>query len=248
MEHARSRFKDAFTTTSYMLLVVISLPLLAIAAFTARFVVLGILLLALPAGIVAYAVSPRVRAWFGEDELDELRYSGLRLASDVALHPGHAWARRDDGGVTVGADDLVQTVLGPIEEVALPARGREIRKGEPLFTLRHGGRSVTLRSPVSGTVERTNDALAGSPGLVNGAPFDAGWVVRMSAPAGRSEMRSLLRGGRAKSWFRGEVDRLFEALQPASAVPALPDGGVLVRELHRHIDDAAWDRIQKTIF
>lgn len=248
MEHAKTRFKDAFTMTSYMLLVVISLPLLAIAAFTARFVVLGVLLLALPAGILAYAMSPKVRAWFGEVEADELRYSGLRLASDVALHPGHAWARRDDGGVTVGADDLVQSVVGPIEEVVLPAKGQKVRRGDPLFTVRHGGRSVTLRSPVSGTVERTNDALARSPGLVNGAPFDAGWAVRLSAPAARSEMHALLRGGRAKTWFRGEVDRLFEALQPASAVPALPDGGLLVRELHRHIDDAAWDRIHKTIF
>ena len=247
MEHAKSRFREAFTMTSYMLLVVVSLPLLAIAAFTARFVVLGVLLLALPAGIVAYAMSPRVRAWFGDVESDELRYGGLRLANDVALHPGHAWARRDDGGVTVGADDLVQSVLGPVEQVTLPAKGREIRKGEPLFTLKHGGRFVTLRPPVSGTVERTNDALLGSPGLVNGAPFDAGWVVRMSAPP-RGEMRSLLKGGRAKTWFRGEVDRLLEALQPASAVPALPDGGLLVHELHRHIDDAAWDRIQKTLF
>ena len=248
MEHAKSRFKNAFTTTSTMLLVVVSLPLLAIAAFAARFVVLGILLLALPAGLVAYAASPRVRAWFGDGELDEDRFGGLRLASDVSFHAGHAWARRDAGGVTVGADDLVQSVLGPVDEVDLPAKGSAVGAGEALFTLHHGGRSVTLRAPVSGIVERTNDALLRVPGLVNGAPFDAGWVVRLSAPAGRGEMRSLRHGRGARAWFRGEVDRLLEALQPASAAPALPDGGRLVHELHRHIDDAAWDRIRKALF
>ena len=40
-----------------------------------------------------------------------------------------------------------------------------------------------LFAPVTGEVTAANDALAGSPELVNGDPYGAGWMVRLKVSA-----------------------------------------------------------------
>jgi hypothetical protein len=83
---------------------------------------------------------------------------------------------------------------------------------------------------------------------MNAAPFEDGWVVRMAGEGVRRERRTLRRGSDARTWFRGEVDRLFGELMPAEALATLPDGGVLVEELHHAIDDDTWKRLQHSFF
>ena len=248
MRSTRVTWHDGFTVAGGVLVVLLSLPLLAALAMVARPLLLGAGIAALAVGVALQLFSPSFREWLTFQQEPEMRYSGLRLPTDVALHPGHAWTRFAGGEATVGADDLVQSVLGPVEAVELPPPGKAVRRGEPLFRLRRGERSVTLRAPLSGRVLQTNGELAADPRRVNASPFAEGWAVRLDAEAPRRERRELRRGNAARAWFRGEVDRLLRSLQPASSVPALPDVGVLVHELYRHIDDAAWKQVQATFF
>ena len=231
-----------------ILLFVVGLPLLGLAALVLRAGVVAGLGLALVGGIVAYAVSPAFRTWFGAQFEPIIFYKGLRLGADVAVHPGHTWARVRRGQAVVGADDLVQATLGPVETVTLPPTGTRIRRGQPLFGLRQGERTVELRAPVSGTVVTHNASLERRPSLMNEDPYGDGWVVKLRGDDLRRERRRLRRGEKARAWFGYEVDRLIGALLGDEEVVALADGGRLVDELHSHVDAVAWDRLKHDFF
>ena len=48
--------------------------------------------------------------------------------------------------------------------------------------------------------------------------------------------------------FRREVDRMLGVVAAAEGVPMLADGGEVVAEIHRHIDDETWKRLQAAVF
>lgn len=216
------------------LVVVACLPLIGMIAFALRPIVITGVLLVLAVALVRCAMGSHVRDWWGAVLASEATYRGLRIARDVAMDPGHCWALIE-GDVVVGADDLVQSVLGPIDEVALPYIGRRVVRGEPLFRLRHGERIIELPSPVSGTVVAGNEALRERPELINAKPFGEGWVVRIHANRIPEERRHLLCGRRAWRWFQREVDLLLRLL---------PEAPVDTR-LDLRIDNAAWSFIKR---
>jgi glycine cleavage system H lipoate-binding protein len=231
-----------------ILLFVVGLPLLGLAALLVRAGVVAGFGLAVVGGIVAYALSPAFRAWFGAQFEPIILHKGLRLGADVAVHPGHTWARVRHGKAVVGADDLVQASLGPVETVTVPPTGTWIFRGEPLFGLRQGDRTVELRAPVSGMVVDHNASVERRPSLMNTDPYGEGWVVKLRGLDLRRERRRLRGGDKARVWFGHEVDRLIGTLLGDEEVVALADGGRLVDELHSHIDAAAWDRLKHDFF
>lgn len=247
MRHDDTHRGEWWKVGGYVALAVVALPVLATLAFVARGVVLGGVLLALAGCLLAFAVSPAFRSWIQTWTEPEIAYSGLRLATGLAFHPAHTWARMERDEATVGADDMLQTTLGPVDAVELPEVGTRVRQGEPFARLSHGERSLELIAPVTGRVLTTNRALADEPARINREPFGDGWIARISGDSIRSEKGRLFRGEEARDWFRREVDRLVSRLLP-DAAPALPDGGVLVGELHRHIDEPHWRRLTEEFF
>lgn len=246
----RRWINEGLTVAGYGLVVLVALPVVAILLVALRPVVLAAMVGAMLVGLGMWLASTRFRDWLMAEAEDEVTYKGLRLATDVAVHPGHAWARLAGGTAWVGADDLAQAALGPVEHVeALPA-GRHVVQGERLFRLGRGARTVELRAPLTGTVVKQNDTLAREPDLVNRDPFHRGWVVMLRpGPEPDARRRGLFRGHEARAWFRGEVDRLLStALAEGTATPALADGGLLAGDFYRRIDDEAWRRVTGTLF
>ena len=130
---------------------------------------------------------------------------------------GHTWARIEPGGqVRIGIDDFARKVLGPIGQVVLPEHGKEIRQGQPLFTLKQGAEVVAFLAPVSGAIVQVNDALGSEPNRVNQSPYDRGWVVRMQPLDLASELPSLRIGSPVVSWYQEEIAKLGEAKRAAT--------------------------------
>jgi glycine cleavage system H protein len=237
--------RSAAIVLGYVVLVLLGLVLLPVVALAMR----PLLILAILGSLVASQISPRFREWLEPAGEVYTSYNGLRFAMDVAAHPGHSWARIRRGEVTVGADDLVQATLGPVESVELPSVGTRVEQGDRLFSLRRGNRKVEVRAPVSGQVVTRNEALLSDPGLVNTKPFSGGWAVRLKADDLRKDRRILVEELRARRWFRYEIDRLMTTVLADDALaPALPDGGTLANEVYRHIDDGAWTKLTRTFF
>lgn len=235
------------TYAATAVLVILALPLLAAFAFVARAALFAGLIVAVVAGLGAYALSARVRAAADDLIAPLAAYKGLPLAGSVALGEGHAWARVHGRQATLGADGLAQRLLGPVERVELPKPGSYVLAGEPLLRLWRGGRAVALRAPLSGEVMAVNRRLEQEPTRANRDPFHQGWAVRLRLSAPTEVERNLRLGEAARTWFAREVDRMIGLLQP-EPVPVLADGGELSSALYQGIDDETFGRVRSELF
>lgn len=248
MKALRHPFNDVLILAGSFALVVLTLPVLAAGAFVLRGAFLIAVPIALVAGTTLWLTSARFRSWFRTATSPVETYKGLRLATDVALDRGHAWARAEGSRVTVGADDLLASALGPADRVDLPSPGRQVLRGDVLFRLRRGDRDLEVHAPVSGTVLTTNAALSKEPELVNADPFQRGWAVRLGRVELGADQQDLRRGPDALAWFKVEVDRfLGTVLGDVAAVPAMADGGVVTGDVFQRIDHATWLRVKAAL-
>lgn len=102
---------------------------------------------------------------------------------DLQYTAEHEWMRSIDGGVRVGITDYAQEALGDVVFVSLPAVGTTVAAGEPLGEIESTKSVSDIYAPVGGTVTARNDALDGSPELVNSDPYGEGWLLEI-APQG----------------------------------------------------------------
>jgi glycine cleavage system H protein len=245
--------KEGIRDTALIVSVLVGVLLFAVVAIAMRPLLILVALGALAVSLVLYRFRPGFREWFDASGEAQVTYNGLHLATDVAVHPNHSWARIQGREALVGVDDLVQSTLGPVQAIELPPVGSRVTQGTCLFRLRRGERCVEVRAPLTGTVVAANEALREHPGLVNEDPFERGWAVRVKVDKPQQEAASLLRGSQARRWFRQEIDRLLTTILGhgtlhAALQPALPDGGTFVDALYREIDDETWRKLTETFF
>src|SRR5512135_919561 len=149
----------------------------------------------------------------------------FQVPADVALHPGHTWARmEEDGTVAVGLDDLGHRMIGPMDAVALPAPGSRVEQGAAAVTLEAGGKRVGLLSPVDGEV------VAANPAARDGAePYTDGWLFKVRPTRWARNAAQLLTGEAAREWVEDQGRKLTQRLVPEMALaPAMHDGGAPV--------------------
>jgi len=187
-------------------------------------------------------IQPDARARLCAEIMPRIKsYRGIRFARDVAIDRGHSWASVDDD-VTVGADDFVQAILGPVDTVRLPIKGGHVERGRPLFGLVHGDRSLELPSPVSGTVVGVNTELFEHPELINQSPFDDGWIAIIHADHLQDDRRDLMVGKEARRWMHEQIDSLIGVLPSSeTATEESPE------RLYRRIDPAAWEAMRESV-
>ena len=110
---------------------------------------------------------------------------GLRYTKD------HEWARKDGDLVTVGITHYAQDQLGDVVFVELPAVGKKIDAGDTFGVVEAVKTVSDLYAPVGGEVVEVNGALTAEPGLVNQAPYDGGWMIKIR-PANPAALDELL--------------------------------------------------------
>ena len=108
----------------------------------------------------------------------------------------HEWVAGPDadGVMTFGITDYAQDALGDIVYVSLPADGAELVAGQPCGEIESTKSVSELYAPVSGVVTERNDALDGTPELLNADPYGDGWMVKVR-PADPTSADALLDAG-----------------------------------------------------
>ncbi|MBE0337682.1 MULTISPECIES: glycine cleavage system protein GcvH [unclassified Paenibacillus] len=92
----------------------------------------------------------------------------------------HEWVQRtEDGTVRIGITDFAQHQLGDIVFVELPGEGATIEQGAEIGTIESVKTVSDLFAPVTGTVLKVNEALEGTPELVNESPYEKGWMIEV---------------------------------------------------------------------
>jgi len=171
----------------------------------------------------------------------------FRFAPDFHYDRGHTWVKPLNGKVRVGIDDFASRLVLPITDMFVPTLGRSFQKGEPAITVRSGGKTASLRLPVSGRVVDVNPDLLDDPGLVTRASFTRGWVATVEPENLRPELTELLHKQTARFWLSEERERLLGFVGEGSDQVAA-DGGLILENLPAQLDETQWSALTKQFF
>ncbi len=174
--------------------------------------------------------------------------AGFQVPENVRYHAGHTWALSESREmVRVGMDDFASKLIGKIENIALPQRGRWVRQGQKIWTIFRDGKSVDMVSPIEGTITDVNEAVAKNPDLARKDPYGEGWLVTVQAPDSKINFRNLLGGTLARLWTESAALQLRNKM-PMLAGALAQDGGVAVDDLTAHMPDEDWATLTKEFF
>lgn len=172
----------------------------------------------------------------------------FRIPQDIYFHPGHAWARVEDGDlVTVGMDDFAQKLVGRVSAIALPEVGSRVGQGEKGWSLVSDSKSVDMLSPVDGIVVAVNTGVAASPERLSREPYGDGWLLKVRAPRPTANVKQLLSGTLAKRWMEEVCGRL-QAMMTPDLGRVYQDGGLPIDGMARGLDPAHWDEVARAFF
>jgi glycine cleavage system H protein len=101
------------------------------------------------------------------------------VPTDLRYTKDHEWVRVDGDEATVGITEYASGQLGDIVFVELPDAGRTLEQFATFGVVESVKAVSDLFSPVSGEVLATNEALTGSPELVNADPHGGGLMIRV---------------------------------------------------------------------
>ncbi len=103
----------------------------------------------------------------------------------------HEWLKNEGDEVVIGITDHAQQLLGDMVFVELPVIGDEVTAGAELGVVESVKAASDFYAPISGTISAVNEAVINDPSLVNHAPYDHGWLVRLK-PNNPDEIAALL--------------------------------------------------------
>ena len=103
------------------------------------------------------------------------------------------WANHDNGkgSMTVGITSILTFIAGKICTIKIKSPGTEIKRGKSIGTLESNKYFGVVRSPISGTIIKTNYSIINSPKIVNDYPYTEGWFARIRPNNVLAEIKSL---------------------------------------------------------
>ena len=175
--------------------------------------------------------------------------AGFQVPENVRYHAGHTWALSESRElVRVGIDDFASKLIGKIDSISLPQRGRWVRQGQKIWTIFRDGKSVDMVSPIEGTVSDVNEAVVKDPELARKDPYGEGWLVTVQAPDSKINFRNLLGGALARMWTEDSALRLRKRMPIAMSAALAQDGGVAVDDVSAHLPNEDWATLTKEFF
>ncbi|GAB3686720.1 glycine cleavage system protein GcvH [Angustibacter aerolatus] len=102
------------------------------------------------------------------------------IPADLRYTAEHEWVRAgDDGVLRVGITAYAQDALGDVVFVTLPDTGADVAPGQACGEVESTKSVSDIYAPVTGEVTARNEALDGSPELVNSDPYGEGWMFEV---------------------------------------------------------------------
>ena len=91
----------------------------------------------------------------------------------------HEWVKLEGDVAVVGITDFAQDQLGDVVYVELPKVGDRVEAMKPFGVVESVKTASDLFAPIGGSVAEVNDRLADEPQLVNDAPYESGWMIKI---------------------------------------------------------------------
>ncbi|KAJ0728167.1 putative glycine cleavage system H-protein/Simiate [Helianthus annuus] len=128
-----------------------------------------------------------------------------KFVKDLKYADSHEWAKIEGNSATIGITDHAQDHLGDVVYVELPEVGTEVTQGNGFGAVESVKATSDINSPVSGKVVQVNEELNSSPGLVNGSPYENGWIIKVEM-SNADEVKSLMDSEQYSKFCEEEED------------------------------------------
>ena|SRR6516165_7926595 len=197
---------------------------------------------------VAIRTAARASDRSGQPRLAPSLVGGFSVPEKLRYHPGHTWALGESPTlVRIGMDEFASKLIGKLERIALPQRGKWIRQGQKIWTLYRNGAAVDMVSPIEGSIVDINEAAINDPEVARKDPYGEGWLVTVQSPDAKTNFRNLLGGAMARWWTEESASRLQRRM-PIALGALAQDGGVAMDDLADQLPDENWTALAKEFF
>lgn len=139
--------------------------------------------------------------------------NGYDLPDDLYYNEHNLWTKKlTDGTYAIGITDFAQANLDRITYVEIVLEeGEEARYNRPLGALMASGKgSITLYTPLSGTIIEINQELDGNPSIIKSDCYGKGWIIKVKPTQLNEDLGKLMKGGTERfiTWQREEMERV----------------------------------------
>jgi len=115
----------------------------------------------------------------------------MNIPAELKYTKDHEWVKVEGTTAIIGITDFAQGELGDIVYVEVDTLEETVEK-EAVFGTVEAVKTVSdLFSPISGEIIEFNEALEGTPELVNSDPYGQGWMIKMTIQES-NELEALL--------------------------------------------------------
>ena len=184
-------------------------------------------------------------------EISGTKTPEFQIPGGVFISEGHCWANiSEEGSVKIGIDDFAKKLIGKVDSVGLPNLGMVIKKGQSLFTITQGQRTLPFKSPVSGKVKEINKYLNNELDSLEISPYEKNFVCEIDADELDSEIPTLKIGKSAVSFYQDEIERLQslkKKTMTGKEAELETEGTIFVGEMEK-LDEINWKRFASEFF
>ena len=116
----------------------------------------------------------------------------LRVHKEYYYTEEGLWVKIEASKARVGVSDYLQRTGGDVAFVEVVGQGSVVERQVEFGTLETAKTTVSLLSPMSGTIEQVNGALSEKPELVNSDPYGEGWLVILAPRNLQDDLKTLM--------------------------------------------------------
>ena len=120
----------------------------------------------------------------------------FKVATDRLYSSEGLWAKPEGGRVRIGLSDFLQQHSGDVAFADVKAAGSVVSPEDELASIETIKVTISLPSPVSGTVIQVNPGMSTAPEAINQDPYGEGWLAVLD-PADWEADKSNLLGSQA---------------------------------------------------
>ena len=125
---------------------------------------------------------------------------------DLRYSKEHEWLRLESDAIgVIGITEFAAESLGDVVFVELPEVGAELTQFEKMGEIESVKAVSDLYVPIGGRVVERNEALVEAPELVNDAPYESGWMLRVSV-ADSSQVDLLMTSDQYDSYLASQEE------------------------------------------
>lgn len=161
-------------------------------------------------------------------------------------HSGHTWAQSlGNGHFRIGIDSFAATLLRSSLGVVFPALGTEMKQGGAGVWMTDETGSIPIRMPLTGRLEKINEAVCAHPASPLHDPYGEGWLIEVSCSKPDGEIASLDSPSEASARSAVDWERFTAKLKgrkKAQVGQTLQDGGELHPEIRSIVGAATYRR------